>query len=416
MTPTRLAAGAFAVLAVAAPFVAPWLVLPAALAVATAVAVDALLVRERPRVSREAPSALVRGAPARLRLRVADAVRDRSRLRQPVGPDLQLRPGEAEVALDAELIGVRRGSHPLPRAVVRVRGPLGLAAWTHRACDDTELRVYPDLPGARRLAASLRTGRFREEGRRTRGPIGLGTDFETLRDYSPDDDIRQVNWLASARLGRPISNQFRLERDRDVICIVDCGRLTAAPVGEATRLDIAVDAAVAVAAAAEELGDRCGALAFDAQLRRSVPPRRRGARDVVEALFDLEPVPVDSDYERAFHELTRAKRAFALVLTDLIEPTAARPLLWALPVLARHHAVAVASVADPDLAAVATAANARVAQDVYRAAVALDVLAARNAVVAELRHAGADVVEAEPNQLAAACVSAYLRAKARARV
>jgi uncharacterized protein (DUF58 family) len=416
VTPTRLAAGAFAVLAVAAPFVAPWLVIPAALAVATAVLVDALLVREPPPVTRDAPPALVRGAAARLRLRVDDRIRERARLRQPVGPDLRLRPGEASSELDAELVGTRRGSHPLPRAVVRVRGPLGVGAWTHRACDDTAVRVYPDLPGARRLAASLRTGRFREEGRRTRGPIGLGTDFETLRDYSPDDDIRQVNWLATARTGRPISNQFRLERDRDVICLVDCGRLTAAPVGDATRLDIAVDAAVAVAAAAEELGDRCGALAFDAQLRRSVPPRRRGAREVVEALFDLEPVPVDSDYERAFHELARAKRAFAVVLTDLIEPTAAQPLVDALPVLVHHHAVAVASVADPDLLALAAAPDVQVAQDVYRAAVALDVLAARSAVVAELRHAGGDVVEAGPQQLAAACVSAYLRAKARARL
>jgi uncharacterized protein (DUF58 family) len=416
MTPTRLAAGVFAALAVAAPFVASWLVVPAALAVAAAVVVDALLVRDAPPVSREVPAALVRGAPTRLLLRLAGRVQGRARLRQPVGPDLRLFPGEAEAALEAELVGVRRGSHPLPRAVVRVRGPLGLGAWTHRACEEAVVRVYPDLPGARRLAASLRTGRFREEGRRTRGPIGLGTDFETLRDYSPDDDVRQVNWLATARLGRPISNQFRLERDRDVICLVDCGRLTAAPVGDATRLDIAIDAAVAVAAAAEELGDRCGALAFDAQLRRSVPPRRRGARDVVEALFDLEPVPVDSDYERAFHELTRAKRAFALVLTDLIEPTAAQPLVDALPVLARHHAVAVASVADPDLTMMAAAPRPRVAQDVYRAAVALDVLAARNAAVAELRHAGGDVVEAEPARLAAACVSAYLRAKARARL
>jgi uncharacterized protein (DUF58 family) len=337
------------------------------------------------------------------------------RLRQPVGPDLRLTPSEAESALTAELIGRRRGRHALAVPVARVRGPLGLGAWTHRSGEETELLVYPDLPGARRLAASIRQGRFRDEGRRTRGPIGLGTDFDTLRDYSPDDDIRQVNWLATARLGRPISNQFRLERDRDVICLVDCGRLTAAPVGDATRLDVAIDAAVAVATVAEELGDRCGAVAFDAQLRAVVAPRHAGARRVVEALFDLEPVSVDSDYERAFREVTRRKRAFVVVFTDLIEPTAAGPLVDALPVLARHHSVAVASIADPDLRALVSAEPHAVG-DVYRAAVGLDVLNARAAVVAELRHAGADVIEADPQRLAAACVSAYLRAKARARL
>ena len=415
MTPTRRAAVALAALAVAAPFVSPWLILLTAAALVSASVVDALLVRAAPDLHREAPAVVVRGRPARLRLEVEAPARRWSRLRQPVGPDLRLQPGEHVGALDAELVGLRRGRHPLPRPVVRLPGPLGLGAWTHGVGDDSQLVVYPDLPGARRLAAAVRQGRFREEGRRTRGPLGLGTDFESLRDYSPDDDVRQVNWLATARLGRPISNQFRLERDRDVICLVDCGRLTAAPVGDATRLDITIDAAVAVAVVAEALGDRCGTLAFDAELRRSVAPRRAGARHVVEALFDLEPVAVDSDYERAFRELTQAKRAFLLVLTDLIEPTAARSLVDALPVLTRHHAVAIAAVADPDLATLTTA-EPLAPEDVYRAAVALDVLGARAEAAARLRHAGADVIEAPPERLAAACVSAYLRAKARGRL
>ena len=142
---------------------------------------------------------------------------------------------------------------------------------------------------------------------------------------------------------------------------------------------------------------------------------RSGARHVVGALFDLEPIAVDSDYERAFRELTRPKRAFLLVLTDLIEPTAARSLVEALPVLTRHHAVAVGAVTDPELAALATA-EPRSAQDVYRAAVALQVLRARAEAATHLRHAGADVIEAPPERFAARCVSAYLRAKARARL
>src|SRR5207248_11489505 len=171
-----------------------------------------------------------------------------------------------------------------------------LAAWTRRALDEHELTVYPDLPTARRLASSVRAGTFRDEGLRRRGPLGLGTEFESVRDYSPDDDIRQVNWRATARLDRPMSNQYRIERDRDVVCVVDCGRLMAAPFADRTRLDAALDAAVAVAAVADVLGDRCGTVAFAGEVLRVLPPRRAGARDVVEALFDLEPRRVDSDY------------------------------------------------------------------------------------------------------------------------
>jgi len=330
-------------------------------------------------------------------------------------PDLELEPAQAEGVLDGRLVARRRGRHTLPPPVARRTGPLGLAAWTHRVGEPADVLVYPDLPAARRLASAVRAGKFRDEGLRRRGPLGLGTEFESIREYSPDDDIRQVNWRATARLGRPMSNQYRIERDRDVVCVIDCGRLMAAPFADRTRLDAALDAAVAVAAVADVLGDRCGTIAFAGEVLRSLSPRRAGARDVVSAVFDLEPVPVESDYELAFAQIRGVKRAFVLVLTDLLEESAAQPLVEALPVLARRHAVAVAGSADPDLDA-AVSSEPHVAGDVYRAAVAYDVLAARARAAARLQHAGATVVEAPPAILAASCVRTYLRAKWLARL
>jgi uncharacterized protein (DUF58 family) len=209
-----------------------------------------------------------------------------------------------------------------------------------------------------------------------------------------------------------MSNQFRVERDRDVVCVVDCGRLMAAPAGSGTRLDAAIDAAVAVAAVAEELGDRCGTLAFAGDILRTLSPRRRGTDAVVRALFDLEPSRIDSDYERAFRWVESSKHAFVLVLTDVLDEAAAQPLLEALPVLARRHAVAVAAVTDPELKDLVEIEPAK-RIDVYRTAVALDVLAARSRAVTLLRRAGADVVEAPAAGLPTACVRSYLRAKSR---
>jgi len=109
------------------------------------------------------------------------------------------------------------------------------------------------------------------------------------------------------------------------------------------------------------------------------------------------------------------KRALVLVLTDLLEETAAGPLVEAVPVLARKHAVVVASTSDPDLeAAVSTSPSSPL--DVYTAAVAVEVLEARARVAHLLRRAGAEVIEAAPSRLGAACVGAYLRMKARARL
>src|SRR5260370_6570681 len=137
---------------------------------------------------------------------------------------------------------------------------------------------------AHRLVVAVRQGRFRDPGVLTRGRLGLGTDFESIRDYLPDDDIRQVNWRASARTGRPMSNQYRVEQDRNVICCIDAGRLMAAPVSAApgaavplTRLDAALDAAVAVALVAGEIGDQAGATAFGRGIRRRPPPLPRAS-------------------------------------------------------------------------------------------------------------------------------------------
>ncbi|MDX6410504.1 MAG: hypothetical protein QOE91_20, partial [Gaiellaceae bacterium] len=339
MSPTPRAALLVAALAPAALVLPVWLVALGAVAVIGASAADALVVRRRIEVERRVPPILARGVSAPLLL-VPGPAAGRVRVRQPAPPDLRIAVQEADGPLETTVVGRRRGRHTLPAAAARVTGPLGLGRWFQRPGEEATVLVYPNLPEARRLATAVRRGRFRLDGR-ARGPLGLGTDFESVREYLPDDDIRQVNWRATQRLERPMSNQYRVERDRDVICLVDCGRLMAAPLTDRTRLDAAVDAAVAVAAVADAVADRVGAIAFDGELRRQVAPRRGGARRVVQALFDVEPVPVDSDYERAFAAVGDTKRAWVLVLTDLLEPTAALPLLDAVPMLARRHAVAV---------------------------------------------------------------------------
>jgi uncharacterized protein (DUF58 family) len=403
--------GACALAALAAPTVA----LLAAVAIAAAFVVDALVSRARPVVQRRLPGALARGVASSLTLDAEVAGSGRLRFRQPLVADFAVDPPEADDRLDATVRARRRGRHTLPSPAARVRGPLGLAAWYRRGGEPAEVLVYPDMPAAWRLVLAVRQGRFRDPGRLIRGPLGLGTDFESIRDYLPDDDIRQVNWRATARLGRPMSNQYRVEQDRDVVCLLDVGRLMAAPLGDRTRLDATVDAATAVALVADEVGDRAGVIAFDDRVRRRLPPARGGGDAIVRAIFDVEPTMVDSDYELAFRAVGSGKRAFVLVLTDLLEEAAAQPLVDAMPVLARRHAVVVGGVADPDLERMVHAPP-RAPADVYAAAVALDVLDARARVVAQLRRAGADVVDASPDLLPNACVGAYLRAKERARL
>lgn len=408
------------VAALSAVFIPIGISLGAMVAITALATADAWRVHRVPGMERTTPSLLSRGVPARL---VAEPVRGwpRIRIRQPVeSADLVVSPPEDEGRLESSVVALRRGRHVLPPVATRVVGPLGLGCWYHRSGEPTEITVYPDMPAARRLALEVRVGRFREEGRRSRGPLGLGTDLESIREYLPDDDIRQVNWKATARMGTPMSNTFRVEQDRDVICLLDCGRLMAAPVTTTsgrilTRLDAAVDVVAAMTAVAAEVGDRIGLVAFADRILRRIPTRRDTGDLVISAIHDLEPAPTDSDYETAFELVAGMKRAFVLVLTDLLDDTAARPLVTAVGTLARRHVVAIAGVRDPAIGEVMRAEATSESQAILTA-VAVDLVEAQRRATGQLTHRGATVIEAPVEALSAHCVAGYLRAKRRARL
>lgn len=411
ISPTRRAAWAVAVIAVAALAIPGLLAALLVAAVAVAVAVDAWVTRPPLGVQRETGDVLSRGVAAPLSITVADR-EGRATVRQPGTPDLIIEPSVAVGGLDATITPIRRGRHQIPAVASRVTGPLGLANWTRSEAHEHEVHVYPDMPAARRIAAKVRHGLFQTEGKRIRGSLGLGTSFESIRDYVDGDDLRRVNWMATARSHHPMVNQYRVDQDRDVICVIDCGRLMGAPVGSATRLDLAVDAAAAIGAVADVVGDRVGVVAFDDQILVDLPPHRRGGESVARAIYELEPTSDESDYLAAFERVAGAKRAFVLVLTDLIDLAAARPLVDALPTLARKHSVAVAGVEDP---AVTHALRVEPSgfEGAARLAVAADVSVARSEALAAISRKGAQVVDMPVEQFSAACVGAYLTAKSR---
>jgi uncharacterized protein (DUF58 family) len=424
MSPSPRAAIALLIVAFVALAVPGWIAISLAVVVVVLTAVDMVLARREPRVRRTITAALARGVPASLAIETNPDVRARVDLRQARPPDFSIEPSTGRGTIDAQVVAHRRGAHRLPPVAARRRGPLGLGTCTFDADGGTDLLVYPDVFAAQRLVIALRRGRFRDPGLRTRGPLGLGTEFESVRDYLPDDDVRQINWQATERTGRPMSNQYRIEQDRDVVCLVDAGRLMAAPIrraddthpgAQATRLDAAVDAVTMVALVADEVGDRCGVTVYDSEIRRRLVPRRAGGKAVVRTILDIEPTLVDSDHDLAFRAVGGVKRALIVVLTDLVDEAAARSLLDAVPVLARRHAVVIASVRDPDLDAPLMHAP-QTPRDVYAGAIALDVLDGRARVMKRLRSLGATVIEAPPAQLGEACVRAYLRLKSRARL
>jgi uncharacterized protein (DUF58 family) len=324
-------------------------------------------------------------------------------------------PGRRTVNASTTIRPARRGRFDVTELVVRVHGPLGLAARQRARHRVDPLRVYPPFRSKGEAELRVRKARILDVGLRTAQGRGGGTEFDQLREYTPDDELKRMDWSATARAGKAIVRTYRAERNQVVINLLDNGRVMAGRVEDVPRVEHAMDAVMMLTAVATRLGDRAGLVAFDREVRAVVPPthNRMQLGRVTEAMYELDPRLDESDYRAAFTEtMARFRRRSMLVLyTDLVEQAVMESLVPALPLVARHHLVVVAAVRDPDVAAWA---RDRAADDeeAYRKAAAIGALEERRRVRARLQGLGATVIDAPPRKLPSQLADAYLRVKA----
>jgi uncharacterized protein (DUF58 family) len=306
---------------------------------------------------------------------------------------------------------------------IRSYGPLRLAyrqttrGQSRRLTPRWTLRVLPPFHSRRFLPEKLSRLRIIDGQLVTRGR-GQGTEFDSMREYVVGDDIRSIDWRASARAEHVTVKTWRPERDRRVLCVLDTGRTSAARVGDEPRLDAGIDAALLLAALASHAGDRVDLLAVDTDVRASVSTgsHRTLLPTLVNAMATLEPVLFETDFGRVVSEvLYLAPRQALVVLFTTLEPGAlGEGLMPVLPQLLSRHRVVVASVSDPALAALAAGRGDLPA--IYTAAAAEKALAVRSRVRTALSRYGVHVVEAPSETFAAAVADAYLDLKAAGRL
>lgn len=324
-------------------------------------------------------------------------------------------PAHGRATTGTELRPTRRGRFELRELVLRVDGPLGLASRQDRVQLPGTLRIYPPFASKDEAELRINKARILDVGLRSAQGRGGGTEFDAMREYGPDDEFRRIDWSATARVGKPIVRTYRAERNQTVLLLLDNGRVMAGRVADVPRVEHAMDAVMMVTAVATRLGDRAGLIAFDREVRAVVAPSHSRAQlnRVTEAMYELEPELVESDYEGAFVE-ARARfrrRALLVIFTELAEQAVADTLLPALPLIARDHVVVLASVQDPEVVRLATSTPEDPSGS-YAKAAAIAALEERRLLTARLRGLGVTVVDAPPGRLAPALADAYLKVKA----
>ncbi|BAJ28736.1 MULTISPECIES: DUF58 domain-containing protein [Kitasatospora] len=320
--------------------------------------------------------------------------------------------------LTTPLAPTRRGDHHAGQVTVRSLGPLGLAGRQANLDAPWRIRALPPFTSRKHLPSRL--ARLRElDGRTSVLTRGQGTEFDSLREYLPGDDVRSIDWRASARRSTVAVRTWRPERDRHVLIVLDTGRTSAGRVGDAPRLDSALDAALLLTALATKAGDRVDLLAHDRTRRAAVAGR--SPAEVLPAFTDamalLEPALIETDLRTLTSTALRMapQRSLIVLLTGLDAHQVQDGLLPQLPLLTKRHEIVLAAVSDPRLDELVDAPRTTV-RDVYAAAAAEQTRADRRRTANLLTRRGVTVLDAPPESIAPALADTYLALKAAGRL
>ncbi|MGB3828249.1 MAG: DUF58 domain-containing protein [Ornithinimicrobium sp.] len=324
-------------------------------------------------------------------------------------------PGGERRRLSTTVLPTRRGDRSADRVTVRLYGPLGLAARQRSRVVPGTIRALPPFRSRKHLPSRL--ARLRQlDGRSAVRTRGQGTEFDSLRDYVEGDDVRSIDWRATARRQSIVVRTWQPERDRRVIMVLDTSRTSAARVGDEPRLDAAMDASLLLAALASRAGDRVDLIAGDRIIRGRVRPDPASPtllNSIVTMLAPIDPVLVEADWSMLVGAInaTSRRRALVVLLTSLDPAALEEGLLPVLGSLTAYHQVVLASVADPRLTEMANDVHNLSA--VYGAAAAERTVSLRNRTAAAMERLGVHVVDAEPDDLPVVLADHYLSLKAR---
>ena len=321
-------------------------------------------------------------------------------------------PPHERVRLTTHLVPTRRGDRLADRVTVRVLGPLGLAARQRSIEVPGSVRALHAFPSRRHLPSRLAVLR-QLDGRAAVRTRGQGTEFDSLREYVEGDDVRSIDWRATARRQHLVVRTWQPEQHRRVVIVLDTSRTSAGRIGDAPRLDAAMDAALLLTALAGYAHDRVQVVAGDRVVHARVTgsDRARLLHDTISTLAPVEPRLVEADWSALATEVVRlgTSRALVVLLTALESSAIEEGLLPVLPALVAHHRVVVASVSDP---ALATLQQSRATTgEVYDAAAAERTVALRRRTASALEQLGVDVLDAPPADLPVRLADHYLMLK-----
>jgi uncharacterized protein (DUF58 family) len=311
---------------------------------------------------------------------------------------------------------LERGDIALGEAYLRYRSGSQFAERWARADLKQVIRVFPDLEDARRHNIYLSRARQIELERRLIRQRGVGREFESLREYQKGDEFRNICWTATARRGKHVTKLFQVERSQAVWIVMDAGRLLRTRVGELSKLDLSVNAALSLAQIALYSGDRVGLLVYGRNVQQKIGLGRglSHMRAIIESLASAREEIAEADHLRAASVLLQLQRQRALIIwiTDLADTSMTPEVIESASRILSKHLLLFTVIAQTDLNELAARVPENT-EELYEVAAAQEMVHRRETLIGKVRNQGALALEIAPSRLTTTLVNQYLEVKER---
>ncbi len=326
-----------------------------------------------------------------------------------------LNPNET-TAIRYELRPIRRGEYGFGALNIYVMTPLRLLKRRFQFSQDKQVAVYPSFLQMRQYELLAITNRLTELGIKKVRRIGHSMEFEQVRAYTRGDDVRTINWKATARRSDLMVNAFQEEKSQAVYCLIDKGRVMKSPFEGLSLLDYAINASLVLSNIALLKQDRAGLMTFSEKIGQTVVAERRPGhmQKILEVLYRQKTRFLESDYEALYTSVRThiRQRSLLLLFSNFETVNALHRQLPYLRRLAKDHLLIVVFFENTELRSLLDG-PADSTEAIYQKTIAEKFYYEKKLIVKELQQYGIQTILTAPQHLTADTVNKYLELKAR---
>lgn len=319
-------------------------------------------------------------------------------------------------AVTYSLRPVERGDYQFGHTICLLRSQLGFLQRRLKGSAPVVVKVYPSFLQLRQWQLLAPAAVTVDKGAIKLRKIGQSMEFETIKEYIRGDDVRAVNWKATARKANLMVNHYMEERSQQVYCVIDKGRLMKMPFEGLALMDYAINSTLVLASVALHRQDRFGLLSFSHKAGEHILADKKPGqlKALQETLYRMSTGYYETDFEKLYLQVRKSvkQRSLLIIFTNFESATGMRRQLPYLRQLAKHHLLLVVFFQNTELVELSEY-PANNLEEVYVHTVAGKFVFEKKAIVKELLHHGILALLTKPQDLTIASVNKYLELKAK---